>query len=124
MVLTDEGYAVLEASDGVECIDTLLLNPERMIVLLDLMMPRMTGLDVLMFVVSDATIMLQHVYIVMTANIEVVAHAGPHLSTLLHRLNIPVVGKPFDIDELLECVAQAAHRLMPIIRRDPSAGAK
>ncbi len=43
-LLTEAGYEPLTASDGVEALDTLLVSDGRLVVLLDLLMPRMTGL--------------------------------------------------------------------------------
>ena len=109
--LTDEGYPFLEATDGIECMDALLLASERLIVLLDLMMPRMTGFDVLSWVASDDELSQRHAYVVMTANVDVMRRADPHLTTWMQCLNIPVLAKPCDIDTILDVVAQTANRL-------------
>jgi CheY-like chemotaxis protein len=109
--LTDEGYPLLEAADGVACMDTLLLASERLIVLLDLMMPRMTGLDVLSWVASDEELSWRHGYVVMTANIEAMRQADPHLSAWMQPRNIPIIAKPFDIKTVLDVVAQTARCL-------------
>jgi two-component system, chemotaxis family, chemotaxis protein CheY len=53
-VLTQSGFEVLAASDGVEAIEKVYLNPD--IILLDIMMPRMTGLEALKKIKEDSTI--------------------------------------------------------------------
>lgn len=109
-VLSDAGYAIVEAADGVEAVDTLLLTSEQLVVLLDLMMPRMTGWDVLALLAQNDTLLHRHSVIVMTANPRALqAHVPSGLS-----LNaIPVLEKPFDLDALLATVARAQHRLLP-----------
>jgi CheY-like chemotaxis protein len=47
LALHDEGYEVVEVSDGAAAIDYLLHNPEPDVVLLDLILPRLSGWDVL-----------------------------------------------------------------------------
>jgi CheY-like chemotaxis protein len=62
-----EGYFTLEAADGVEAVHTLRLSSDRLIVLLDLLMPKMSGLDVLDLIDSSLEL-ARHVYIVMTVD--------------------------------------------------------
>lgn len=47
LVLTDAGYSVLEAEDGVEGITLLRDNPSAVLAICDVNMPRMSGLDML-----------------------------------------------------------------------------
>ncbi len=112
-LLGDEGYATLEAPDGVAAMDTLLLTGERLIVLLDLMMPRMTGWDVLSAVTEHEQLITRHAFIVMTANKYAAAAstADSYFADLLARHDVPIVEKPFDLDKLLGAVAFSAQRL-------------
>lgn len=108
IVLEDEGYAVVEAADGVEALETLRTALTSLVVLLDLRMPRMDGMGVLRAVAEDQRLLEQHAYVVMTAN------APPlpgDLAELLERLSVPVLRKPFDIDVLVRVVREAAQRL-------------
>ena len=41
--LTRKGYAVIEATDGVEAVDTFMENKDIALIILDVMMPRMDG---------------------------------------------------------------------------------
>jgi CheY-like chemotaxis protein len=102
-----EGYATLEAADGVEAVDTLLLSPDRLIVLLDLKMPWMTGQDVVVLI-GTAEELTRHAYIVMTADKS--ALDADH-AALLTRHDIPLMEKPFDRTALVREVARAARRL-------------
>ena len=45
--LTRKGYAVIEAADGVEAVDTFMENKDIALIILDVMMPKMNGLEVL-----------------------------------------------------------------------------
>src|SRR5258706_14602747 len=47
VALEDAGYTVHEAPDGLIAIDLLLASPAPLVVLLDLMMPRMAGSEIL-----------------------------------------------------------------------------
>jgi CheY-like chemotaxis protein len=107
-VLQDAGYDVEEAEDGMRAVDILRATPHRLVVLLDLMMPRVSGAMVLQTVAADPRLSTQHAYILMTANYRAVDST---LSALLTRLADPVLDKPFDLDALLHAVAQAAKRL-------------
>jgi len=106
-LLTLEGYATLEAADGVEAFDTLLLSPDRLVVLLDLKMPWMAGQDVLILI-GTAAELTRHAYIVMTADKS--ALSAEH-AALLTRHDIPLMEKPFDRTELVREVARVARRL-------------
>lgn len=112
-LLKDEGYTTLEAADGVDAMDALLMTAERVIVLLDLMMPRMTGWDVLSAVTEHEQLISRHAFIVMTANKYAAAASttDPYFAALLERHGVPIVEKPFDLDHLLTVVADASQRL-------------
>jgi CheY-like chemotaxis protein len=75
---------------------------------LDVMMPGMSGVEVLNRVAADGRLVRRHAVILMTANLEALP------STLVRRLkhlSVPVVGKPFDLDTLLELIDRAAGRV-------------
>lgn len=112
-LLRDEGYVTYEAADGVDAMDALLLTGERMVVLLDLMMPRMTGWDVLSAVTEHEQLITRHAFIVMTANkyAAQASTADPYFAELLARHGVPIVEKPFDIDHLLATVSTSEKRL-------------
>jgi CheY-like chemotaxis protein len=107
-LLANEGYAVLEARDGVEALALLRVFPHALVVLLDLWMPRLSGEGVLAAVAADADLASRLAFVMVTARI---AAGSPELQRLLAALAVPVIHKPFDIDVLLSAVAVAARRL-------------
>jgi CheY-like chemotaxis protein len=109
--LEDAGYDVLEAADGLITLRLLRSTSERMIVLLDLMMPSLDGAGVLGTVAGDARLSAQFAYILITANTKTFPLA---FATLLTNLRVPIIPKPFDIDDLLALVDQANGRLAQI----------
>lgn len=110
LMLEDEGYPVAEARDGVEALATLSASADPHVVLLDLMMPRMTGEQVLAQAERDAQLHTRVAFIVITAD---PARVTKELRQRLAALRIPVLGKPLDIDDVLARVASAQQRLPP-----------
>jgi CheY-like chemotaxis protein len=108
LVLEDSNYVVLEAPDGQTALRMARESQERMVVLLDLIMPGFDGEQVLSAVAGDDTLATRHVYILMTA-----AHKrlSPTLRALLEMVTAPIMQKPFDLDTLLNTVAEAGDRL-------------
>ena len=100
-LLADAGYVVNEARDGLQALDHLRKAPEPVIVLLDLMMPRMDGAAVLGAVAGDSGRLRRHAYIMMTAGHQTLSLAFAHL---LSDLDVQVIYKPFDIDRLLDLI--------------------
>lgn len=94
-VLTAEGYRVLQAGDGVEALEHLAHLAERCVVLLDLAMPRMNGIEFLAELSRRGPIAPTPV-LVMSAN----AHPGE----LDHPQVVALLRKPFELDELLRWV--------------------
>jgi two-component system, chemotaxis family, chemotaxis protein CheY len=108
-LLEDEGYSVAQAPDGVIALETLRSTPDRMVVLLDVMMPRLDGRGVLEAVTDDGRLMLQHRFVVMTAAANTLS--GP-LMQLMRQVDAPALIKPFNIDRLLALVSEAASQLV------------
>lgn len=106
-LLRDEGYEVLEAANGVEALDILHLSTDPLLVILDLVMPQLTGFEVLRHIATDATLLTRHRYIVFSAQpFRLAIQIGPNFSSLLDRLGVPFIEKPFDIDEVSALVAR------------------
>lgn len=108
MVLEDAGYDALEAAGGAAALNVLRASGERLVVLLDLIMPLMDGIEVLRAVAADAALATRHAYILLTADDRPMAAAN---AALLASLAVPTVHKPVDIDDLLAAVARAAQRI-------------
>jgi CheY-like chemotaxis protein len=80
-----------------------------LVVLLDLHMPEVTGFQVMQTVATDSVLATRHRYLVMTA-----ATTLPlAFVNLLSKLQVPVLSKPFDADDLLVQVASTAGSLQP-----------
>lgn len=114
-ILEEAGYRVREAADGLEALAILRRMPCPRVVLLDLMMPRLDGVSVLHAVTSDPALAGQIRFILISANLSTFA---PSIRSLLTITEAEVLGKPFDIDVLLDCVDRAARRLAPSVAGD------
>ena len=108
-VLIEAGHEVFEAPDGVVGMDLLRLATEPAVVILDLMMPRMSGLEVLQTYSEDENLARQrHAFIVTTAGHAV---AIPDLAKYLHGGYVAVFKKPFNVDDLVAQVDEAGRHL-------------
>jgi CheY-like chemotaxis protein len=113
-LLASEGYTILEAADGVEAVDALLQWPDHLVVLLDLRMPYLSGWEILIFIQSEGRVADRHAYIIVTANRDLLMRQmadNPDLATLLHRCGVSIIDKPFDVEDVLQTVAEATDRL-------------
>lgn len=98
-VLDDEGYSVRTASGGVQGLSLLEEKPPRL-VLLDWMMPIMRGDEVLRRIKSGR---FSHIPVVILS-------ANGDAKALLAEGADAFLAKPFDIDDLLSCVANYIGR--------------
>jgi CheY-like chemotaxis protein len=101
LILEDAGYEVIEASTGSQALGLLRSSPNRLIVLLDLIMPDGDGGAVLRAVAADIVLSHRHGYAVMTAGSE---RAIESLAPMLAPMHSVTMRKPFDIDQVLEVV--------------------
>ncbi len=108
MALEDEGYVVSVAEDGIEALNLLRRSMESLVVTLDLRMPRLNGDALLRHLSKREHLPAQHTYLLVTANRELLSAASLRL---LKRMDVPVVSKPFDLNDLLDLVAHAADSL-------------
>ncbi|MGZ3582896.1 MAG: response regulator [Ktedonobacterales bacterium] len=109
--LEDVGFSVLEAADGAEALDLLRAIPERMVVLLDNLMPKLDGLSVLDAVAQDRQIAQRHAYILLTASPQTLPN---NLVDIYSGLTVAALSKPFSLDTLHEIMLDALQRL-PVI---------
>lgn len=106
--LHDAGYTVYEAPDGQPALERLRTHPAGLVVLLDLWMPGMDGYALLQVVAEEALLTTRHTFILCSA----VSKTLPlKVVALLKQLNATSLPKPFDLDELLATVRQAASKL-------------
>jgi two-component system nitrogen regulation response regulator NtrX len=109
-LLTDEGYAVIEAATGFEGKQILDASAGRLIVILDYRLPVLDGCDLLEIVAQDEDLRERHTFIMMSAS---PAKTVEDCEEAIDELDVPIVPKPFDIDELVEAVREAEERLDP-----------
>lgn len=98
LVLRSEGYAVIPAEDGQSALDVLGYGAKPRVILLDLMMPRLNGLEFL----EQARDLLQTRdirVVVVTAN---QGYAAEDLGVC------SIIRKPMDAQDLIRAVERAA----------------
>ncbi|TMA22235.1 MAG: response regulator [Deltaproteobacteria bacterium] len=105
-VLASEGYRVLTAADGGEALDRLRGGVRPDVMLLDLMMPRVSGVEVIDALRKDESLSKIPV-VVCSAN----RGYGPD-DLGVH----DVLRKPVSVEELLEAVARAIRPRPPLQR--------
>jgi CheY-like chemotaxis protein len=109
-LLEFEGYVVYEAPDGAPALQRLRTHPDGMVVLLDVRMPGVDGIQVMEAVAADEMLATRHAFIAMTAN-ENRTLPLAFVNTLT-KLRVPILTKPFGhITTVLDTVAQATLRL-------------
>jgi two-component system, chemotaxis family, chemotaxis protein CheY len=111
-ILQSEGYTVLEAGDGLAALRAVRTSLHPLVVLLDWNMPRLDGAGVLAAVADDHLLAVRHAFVLMTAAAET---APPALARLLARVGAHYLPKPFDVETVVQVVAQAArHTTLPL----------
>lgn len=103
-VLEDTDFAILEAADGIAALDIVRHEPRRLVVLLDLLMPRLDGVGVLRAVAAEPELLARRAFVLLSAHGRT---PPPELEALL----FAEVPKPFDLNDLLDVVAAAAASL-------------
>ena len=113
-LLEDAGYTVHDSATGSQALAYLRGRADCTVVLLDMVMPGGSGLDVLRAFDADAALAARHAVVLITATPNI---RDAEALALIRRLNVPILGKPFDIDDLRDAVRAAAARV-----RDHSVG--
>ena len=103
MALEEEGHTVDEAENGQVALEKLRATPERLVVILDYLMPGMDGLAVLHAIAQDETLAPRHSYILMSAG-----RFFPADDEALRGLLVEVLPKPFDLEKVFQKVRQVA----------------
>ncbi len=125
------GYTVREAADGETALAILRASPTGLVVLLDNLLPGVSGMEALAELERDGAdssaraapartapdtgareqrLIDRHSYVVITASPQRIT---PAQHAQLSRLRAPVIAKPFDIVTLMAAVDDAARRLSP-----------
>jgi DNA-binding response OmpR family regulator len=104
--LTTEGYYVTIVHDGTQTLEALK-REGGWVILLDLMMPKIDGLEVLRQLRHDPTLL--------DGNLVIVMSASWRLSSAVQEWSDQVVAevlpKPFDLDHVLALVSRLAARI-------------
>lgn len=107
-LLESEGYTVEMADDGQRALERLRASQRRMVVLLDVMMPVLNGVQVLEIVAADESLARRHGFVIMTAS---ALGASDALLRIARQFDAPVLTKPFSIETLLNSIGDVAGRL-------------
>jgi DNA-binding NtrC family response regulator len=105
-----EGVRRAGGPNGRQVLELLRTSPQALVVVLDQLMPILSGEEVLYADAKDRRLRRRHIVVLVSA--------APHLSRrlrlmrVLTQLAIQRVAKPFDIDVLLDAVAQATRRVL------------
>jgi CheY-like chemotaxis protein len=116
-ILRNASHIVSEAANGEEALAILHASPRPMIVLLDVVMPKLGGIGVLHAMESSAALRDRHAFILMTGTPDAIPPKA--VTDLLDRFTIPLVLKPLDPAYLLFLVDRAAERLSGVRHSDP-----
>ncbi|AUN98247.1 response regulator [Bacteriovorax stolpii] len=107
-ILTDEGYITKTAENGRVGLDYLIACPKDSLpdcVILDLMMPVMTGLQVMEYLLSNHANDLAKLPIIITT-----AKGNPKEDLVNMPANVTKIRKPMDVNELIDTVAKHSQR--------------
>lgn len=104
----EDTYPIYEARDGREGLHIMRTFSERMIVLLDRMMPRLDGVGVLRAVAEDPDLAYRHAYLLVTARTD---PPPPEIDLIMAQLRVPIIPKPVNLDALQVTVRNAAERM-------------
>jgi uncharacterized protein YjbI with pentapeptide repeats/DNA-binding response OmpR family regulator len=110
-VFRDQGDTVSEAADGRLGLEILRASSDRLVVILDDEMPEMKGSQLLHVAGHDQFLATHHAYVLSSgtgsAQYEDLRSSLP--------FEVPLVPKPFDLDDLLENVRRADARLNVLV---------
>ena len=106
MALEEEGHIVDDAESGPVALEKLRASPERLVVLLDYLMPGMDGLAVLRLIAQDEALAPRHRYILMSAG-----RFFPTDEEALRSLSVQMLPKPFDLEKVFQKVREVANLL-------------
>ena len=112
MMLERAGYTVLTASDGEEAVEVFRSNPSVDLLLLDVIMPKMGGNEVL----KEIRSMYPDVRAVFTSGYT---QNSIHTNFILHK-GLLLLQKPYTSDRLLRVVRQALDNDLPDSEGNPS----
>jgi DNA-binding response OmpR family regulator len=106
-ILQEQGYEVLEASDGRTALRLMWTSPYRLVVIFAQTFPERDGLTVLSAVLADPPLARYHAYLLLS----VAPCLSPSLEALVSTLKVPIITHPQDLRSVLKRISRLAHRL-------------
>jgi CheY-like chemotaxis protein len=106
--LESAGHTVQEAPDGERTFQALRAARQPMVILLDYLMPGMTGDQVLRRALEQGYVPPRYIYVIVSG---LTGDFPPTFTELLRSLSIQILPKPFDQHTLLSAVAFLASLL-------------
>jgi len=110
LMLEDAGYHTQSTSDGRATLEVLRRDPQPLIALIDIKMPKLDGLSIMRIATRQSFQRLGHprAFILMTAYTE---SASDPIEADLTQLHAQRLQKPFDEADVVNAVTQAAEQL-------------
>jgi DNA-binding NtrC family response regulator len=108
MILDEAGYTVVEVASGEAALAALRTGMPPAVVVLDYLMPGLSGQAVLSAVAEDDTLARRHAYLLLTG---LSRSFPPEVINPRGNLTVKTLEKPFDIDPLLQLIAELARTL-------------
>jgi CheY-like chemotaxis protein len=108
-MLQSVSYVISEATNGEEALDALKASPTPLVVVLDVVMPKLGGIGVLTAVDADPALASRHAFILVTATPDAIPPSA--VAEMLTRLRVPLLVKPFAAEQLLALIARAKQQL-------------
>lgn len=108
LALEEEGYVVTEAADGRDVVQVLEHSDKRCVVLLDLQMPGVDGVQVLNTLALHPELSERHVIVIMSANAHLLEAVSP---VARDQFIAQVLNKPFHVMQLLDALESAKARI-------------
>lgn len=108
LVLEETGYPLMEAATAGAALAYLRSSPNPCVVILDMLLPDME-VTRLLNAVGRGAAMTRHYYVLLTGLAP--ERLPERAQRLLGKLDCTMMGKPFELDELLEVVHQAVRYL-------------
>src|SRR5262249_24389932 len=110
-LLTSAGHDVVEATDGEAALEVLHASSRSLVVLLDLVMPKLGGIGVQSQVEASPELAARHAFVLVTAHPKAIPPRA--VAELLDHLDVPILSKPCPPPRLLEAVEIAEKKLKP-----------
>ncbi len=108
-LLAEAGHTVSEATDGEVALEVLRASDRPLVVLLDLVMPRLGGIGVLTAVEAAPELSSRHAFVLVTAHPQAIPPRA--VVELLDHLGVPILTKPCPTQTLLHTIELAEKKL-------------